>query len=61
MFEQGMYRFTGTKRAYIRFILLYYFREIFWFRLYTADPSVSCGQIGSESAALHCVHFIKYS
>ena len=54
-----MHRFTGIKIGYIRFILLYYFLEMFCFRLYIAGPSVPSGQIGSESAALHYVHIIK--
>lgn len=57
MFEQGMCRFTGIRgkcRLHsIYFVIL--FSGNVWFRLYIADPSVSCGQIGLEIAALHYV------
>lgn len=63
MFEQGMCRFTGIRGKYrlhsIYFAIL--FSGNIWFRPYIADPSVSCGQIGSDIAALNCVHFTKCS
>jgi hypothetical protein len=44
----------------ISVILLYYIPEMVWFRLYISGPSVSCGPVGLESAALGYPHFIVF-